>query len=69
MEVVIKKRWEMVIKKVNTKKNIIKKKIEVVRLQNEIVISKIVFGMVHGQLNPRIPKKLPYTSSNYSALV
>jgi hypothetical protein len=27
---------------------IIKKKIKVIRLENEIVISEIVFGMVHG---------------------
>jgi hypothetical protein len=27
---------------------IIKKKNEVIRLENEIVISEIVFGMVHG---------------------
>jgi hypothetical protein len=35
-------RWEIVIKKVN-------KKNEVVRLENEIVISEIVIGIVHGQ--------------------
>jgi hypothetical protein len=35
--------------KVNTKRNIYKgSSYEVVRLENEIVISKIVFGMVQG---------------------
>jgi hypothetical protein len=37
----------MGIKKVNIKKKIINKKIEVVRFENEISILKIVFGMVH----------------------
>jgi hypothetical protein len=35
--------------KVNKKKKIYKKRNEVVRLENEIVIFKIVFGMVHGR--------------------
>jgi hypothetical protein len=40
---------EIVIKKVNKKKEVIieKKKNEIVRLENEIVISEIVFGMVN----------------------
>jgi len=39
----------MVIKKVNMKKKkLLRKKFEVIRLENEIVNSKIVFGMVHG---------------------
>jgi hypothetical protein len=42
---------EIVIKKVNKKKEVIieKKKNEIVRLENEIVVSEIVFGMVHEQ--------------------
>jgi hypothetical protein len=30
-------------------KIVIKKKYEIVRLENDVVISEIVFGMVHGQ--------------------
>ncbi len=40
------KRWEIVIKK---KVSNFFYKIEVIRLENEVVIFKIVFGMVHGQ--------------------
>jgi hypothetical protein len=34
-------RWEIVVKKFNKKK-------EVIRLENEIIIFEIVFGMDHG---------------------
>jgi hypothetical protein len=32
---------------------------EIVRLENEVVISEIVFGMVHGLTIQRIPKNPP----------
>jgi hypothetical protein len=39
----------------------------IIKLENEIVISEIVFGMVHG--DPSIDsKKSPYISSDYSSL-
>jgi hypothetical protein len=39
-------------------------------LENEVIISEIVFGMVHGCPYKGFPKKLnpPYTSSHYSSL-
>jgi hypothetical protein len=47
-------RWEIVIKKVNLKN-------EVVRLENEIVVSEIVIGIVHGQPYKGFHKNPPYT--------
>jgi hypothetical protein len=41
--------WEIIIKKQN----------EIVRLENGIVISEIVIGMMHGQLYKGFPKKSP----------
>jgi hypothetical protein len=63
------------LKKVNRKKEkvviILKKEKEIVRLENEVIISGIVFGM-NGSWNERTKysNKSPpiYTSSNYSSL-
>jgi hypothetical protein len=41
---------------------------EIVRLENEIVIFEIVFGMVHGWPYKGFQKNPPYTSSNYLSL-
>jgi hypothetical protein len=43
-------RWEIIIKKKN----------EIVRLENGIVISEIVIGMVHGQPYKGFPKEIPH---------
>jgi hypothetical protein len=48
MKVVIRKGGEIVIKIVNKKKVIFKKEMKWFRLENEIIIYEIVFGMVHG---------------------
>jgi hypothetical protein len=37
-------------------------------LENEVVISEIVFGRVQGQPYKRFPKNPSYTSSDYLAL-
>jgi hypothetical protein len=47
---------------------IIKKKNEIVRLENEIFIFEIVIGMVHGQPYKGFQKNPPYTSSDYLSL-
>ncbi len=54
------KRWEIVIKN-NNNKSLLEK--EIVKLENEIVISEIVFGD-----HTKNSKKSPYTSSDYSSL-
>jgi len=43
-------RWEIVIKKVKKEKKIYENFFEIVKLENETIISEIVFvlGMVHG---------------------
>jgi len=47
MKVIIRKSKKKNIKKINRKKSNYSKRNEVVRLENELVISEIVFGMVH----------------------
>jgi hypothetical protein len=54
--------------KVIRKGNSYKERNEVVRLENEVVLFKIVFGMVHGRPCEGFQKNLPYMSSNYSSL-
>jgi len=44
------------------------KKIEVVRLENEVVIFEIVFGMVHRSLYEGFQKSPPYTIFDYLSL-
>jgi hypothetical protein len=56
------------IRKKNEMEVIIKKKNEVLRLENDIVIFEIVFEMVYGWPYEGFQKNPPYTSSNYSSL-
>jgi hypothetical protein len=40
---------------------------KIVKFENEIVISEIVFGIVHGRPYQGFPKNPSYTSSGYSS--
>jgi hypothetical protein len=53
---------------VHRKRKQLLKKMEIVRLENEVVIFEIVFEMVHGQPYKRFQKNPSYTSFDYSSL-
>ncbi len=68
MEIVIIKGGRQLLWKLIRKGSSYKERNKIVKLENEVVIFEIVFGMGSVDDHTKDSKKTPYTSSNYSSM-